>query len=100
MKRKPISVGAEWTFETLLAYDQAIAKIAKDYQLDTYPNQIELINAEQMMECYSSAGMPIGYNHWSFGKRFFNIEKMYKRGQMGLAYELVINSNPCISYLM
>jgi len=100
MKRKPISIGAEWTFETLVAYDQAIAKIAKDYQLDTYPNQIELINAEQMMECYSSAGMPIGYNHWSFGKRFFNIEKMYKRGQMGLAYELVINSNPCISYLM
>jgi hypothetical protein len=27
-------------------------------------------------------------------------EKNYKRGQMGLAYEIVINSNPCISYLM
>lgn len=100
MKRKPLSIGAEWTFETLLAYDQAIARIAKDYKLDTYPNQIEVITAEQMMECYASVGMPIGYYHWSFGKHFFNIEKMYKRGQMGLAYELVINSNPCISYLM
>jgi spore cortex formation protein SpoVR/YcgB (stage V sporulation) len=100
MKRNPISTGAEWTFETLLAYDQAIGRIAKDYKLDTYPNQIEIITAEQMMECYSSVGMPIGYYHWSFGKHFFNIEKMYKRGQMGLAYELVINSNPCISYLM
>jgi len=100
MKRNPISTGAEWTFETLLAYDQAISRIAKDYKLDTYPNQIEIITAEQMMECYSSVGMPIGYYHWSFGKHFFNIEKMYKRGQMGLAYELVINSNPCISYLM
>jgi hypothetical protein len=99
-RRQPISVGAEWTFETLLAYDQEIAKIAKDYRLDTYPNQIEVITAEQMMECYASVGMPIGYYHWSFGKHFFNIEKMYKRGQMGLAYELVINSNPCISYLM
>ena len=27
-------------------------------------------------------------------------EKSYKRGQMGLAYEIVINSNPCIAYLM
>lgn len=100
MKRQPLSIGAEWSFETLLAYDEAIGKIAKDYKLETYPNQIEIITAEQMMECYASVGMPIGYYHWSFGKHFFNIEKMYKRGQMGLAYELVINSNPCISYLM
>lgn len=100
MKRQPLSIGAEWSFETLLAYEQAIGQIAKDYKLDTYPNQIEIITAEQMMECYASVGMPIGYYHWSFGKHFFNIEKMYKRGQMGLAYELVINSNPCISYLM
>jgi stage V sporulation protein R len=28
------------------------------------------------------------------------VEKAYKRGQMGLAYEIVINSNPCIAYLM
>lgn len=100
MKQKPLSKGAEWTFETLQTYEQAIGRIAKDFGLDTYPNQIEVISAEQMMDCYASVGMPIGYHHWSFGKHFFNIEKMYKRGQMGLAYELVINSNPCISYLM
>src|SRR5690606_36389388 len=40
------------------------------------------------------------YNHWTFGQQFLNIEKSYKRGHMGLAYELVINSNPCIAYLM
>ncbi|MBS0358798.1 MAG: SpoVR family protein, partial [Proteobacteria bacterium] len=34
------------------------------------------------------------------GKQFLQIEKTYKRGHMGLAYELVINSDPCISYLM
>jgi spore cortex formation protein SpoVR/YcgB (stage V sporulation) len=44
--------------------------------------------------------MPIGYHHWSFGKHFVGVEKSYQRGEMGLAYELVINSNPCISYLM
>ncbi|PIQ36896.1 MAG: SpoVR family protein, partial [Lysobacterales bacterium CG17_big_fil_post_rev_8_21_14_2_50_64_11] len=43
---------------------------------------------------------PLGYSHWSYGKQFLQNEKGYKRGQMGLAYEIVINSNPCIAYLM
>ncbi|MFA5958952.1 MAG: SpoVR family protein [Tatlockia sp.] len=100
MKKKPLSIGSEWTFEHIQAYDNAIAKLAKDFKLDTYPNQIEVISAEQMMDAYASVGMPIGYHHWSFGKHFVGVEKSYQRGQMGLAYELVINSNPCISYLM
>jgi spore cortex formation protein SpoVR/YcgB (stage V sporulation) len=40
------------------------------------------------------------YNHWSFGKSFLQNAKSYQTGRMGLAYELVINSNPCINYLM
>ncbi|MCA0402883.1 MAG: SpoVR family protein [Proteobacteria bacterium] len=100
MRKKPLSTGAEWTFDLIQAYDREIARIAKDFKLDTYPNQIEIISAEQMMDAYASVGMPIGYHHWSFGKHFVGVEKGYKRGQMGLAYELVINSNPCISYLM
>jgi len=100
MKKKPLSTGAEWTFELIKAYDREIARIAQEFQLDTYPNQIEVISAEQMMDSYASVGMPIGYNHWSFGKHFVGVEKSYQRGEMGLAYELVINSNPCISYLM
>ncbi len=52
------------------------------------------------MDAYASVGMPINYRHWSFGKHFLSTEKSYKRGQMGLAYEIVINSNPCIAYLM
>ena len=100
MKKEPLSTGAEWTFELLQSYDREIARIAKDFRLDTYPNQIEVISAEQMMDSYASVGMPIGYHHWSFGKHFVGVEKSYQRGEMGLAYELVINSNPCISYLM
>jgi stage V sporulation protein R len=100
MKRKPLSKGSEWTFELLQSYDKEINRLAKDYRLDTYPNQIEIITAEQMMESYASVGMPLNYHHWSYGKHFVNVEKRYKRGQMGLAYELVINSDPCISYLM
>ncbi|HEY5717648.1 MAG TPA: SpoVR family protein, partial [Motiliproteus sp.] len=46
MKRsKPISTGSEWTFELLEKYDTAIAKEAAHFQLDTYPNQIEVITS-------------------------------------------------------
>ncbi len=95
-----ISTSSEWTFPLLQEYDAAIGKIAAEYGLDTYPNQIEIITAEQMMDAYASAGMPLGYNHWSYGKSFMNVEKTYRRGRMGLAFEIVINSNPCIAYLM
>lgn len=96
-----ISSGSDWDFDTLAEYDRAIAELAHGkFGLDTYPNQIEVISSEQMMDAYSSVGMPVGYNHWSFGKQFVEVENRYRRGQMGLAYEIVINSNPCIAYLM
>ncbi|WP_111655783.1 SpoVR family protein [Isoalcanivorax indicus] len=100
-RREPLSTTSEWNFELIERYDQEIARIAHDvYGLDTWPNQIEVISSEQMMDAYSSVGMPVGYNHWSFGKQFVEVENLYRRGQMGLAYEIVINSNPCIAYLM
>ncbi|GHG64420.1 SpoVR family protein [Alishewanella longhuensis] len=92
--------GPDWSFELLENYQQQIARVAALYKLDTYPNQIEVITAEQMMDAYSSIGMPLGYNHWSYGKKFIQTEQHYKRGYMGLAYEIVINANPCIAYLM
>lgn len=100
MSDKLISDSNDWNFEILDRFDAEIARIAEHYKLDTYPNQIEVISAEQMMDAYSSTGLPLGYNHWSFGKQFLSVEKNYKRGAMGLAYELVINSDPCIAYLM
>lgn len=95
-----LSQGSDWNFELIERYDQAIARLAANYGLDTYPNQIEIIRSDQMMDAYSSVGMPMGYNHWSFGKHFVDVERGYQRGQMGLAYEIVINSDPCIAYLM
>ena len=40
------------------------------------------------------------YGHWSFGKRFAYHETLYRKGLAGLAYEIVINSNPVICYIM
>jgi len=99
-KQKALDDCPDWTFELLEQYQTEIARVAEHYRLDTYTNQIEVITAEQMMDAYASVGMPIGYNHWTYGKKFIQTEQTYKRGQMGLAYEIVINSDPCISYLM
>ena len=100
MTRSFISEGSDWTFELIQRYDHEIGRIASEFGLSVYPNQIEVISSEQMMDAYSSVGMPVGYHHWSYGKEFLKTAKSYRRGQMGLAYEIVINSNPCIAYLM
>src|ERR1700738_2876776 len=93
--------GADWDFQTLQRIHDACEEIARsELGLDTYPNQIEVITAEQMLDAYSSVGMPLFYKHWSFGKHFAYHEAFYRKGMMGLAYEIVINSSPCISYLM
>ena len=100
MNGKILSDTSEWTFELIDRYNQEIARVAAGFKLDTYPLQVEIITSEQMMDAYSSVGMPLGYSHWSFGKQFLATEQRYRRGYMGLAYEIVINSNPCIAYLM
>ena len=97
---RPIAEGSEWTIEAIERYDAEIGRVAKAYGLDTYRHQLEIITAEQMMDAYAAIGMPVYYHHWSFGKHFLETENRYKRGQMGLAYEIVINSDPCIAYLM
>jgi stage V sporulation protein R len=100
-ERRLLYTSGEWTFDTLKSTFEAIEAIAiGEMGLDPYPNQIELINSEQMLDAYSSIGMPVFYHHWSFGKRFARDEKAYRKGYSGLAYEIVINSNPCISYIM
>jgi len=100
MSRQPISTESDWTVELLETYEHEIGLIAERFELDTYPNQIEIINSEQMMDAYASSAMPINYHHWSYGKHFLSVQNNYKRGRMGLAYEIVFNSNPCIAYLM
>jgi stage V sporulation protein R len=98
--REPLPSPSDWSFDLIERYHDVIKATAARYGLDTYPNQLEIITAEQMMDAYASVGMPVNYRHWSYGKEFISTEKNYKRGHMGLAYEIVINSNPCISYLM
>ena len=93
--------GNDWDFQTIQRIHNAVAKIAdEELGLDIFPNQIEVITAEQMLDAYASSGMPLFYRHWSFGKRFAQHADVYRMGLQDLAYEIVINSTPCISYIM
>ncbi|HZV54453.1 MAG TPA: SpoVR family protein [Rhodocyclaceae bacterium] len=97
---EPLPYSSDWTEDGLRRYEAEIGRVAAAHGLDCYRHQIEIITAEQMLDAYASIGMPVFYHHWSFGKHFLATERNYKRGQMGLAYEIVINSDPCIAYLM
>ena len=93
--------GAEWDFATIGRTYDAIHEIGVgEMGLNIYPNQLEVIRAEQMLDAYASIGMPNMYRHWSFGKHFAREEGLYRKGARALAYELVINSDPCINYIM
>jgi spore cortex formation protein SpoVR/YcgB (stage V sporulation) len=93
--------GPDWNFETLGRIFDAVREIGEgELGLDTYRTQIEVITSEQMLDAYSSVGMPLFYKHWSFGKDYARNEALYRKGWQGLAYEIVINSDPCICYIM
>jgi len=99
--RRPLFTGAEWDFAMVKETYDAIHEIGVgEMGLEIYPNQIEVIRAEQMLDAYASIGMPNMYRHWSFGKHFAREEMLYRKGARALAYELVINSDPCINYIM
>lgn len=97
----PIKGGQDWTPELLDDTYLEIENLWKEkYGISFYTNQIEIISAEQMIDAYAAVGLPILYEHWTYGKEFVTQQELYRRGHMGLAYEIVINSSPCISYCM
>lgn len=71
-----------------------------DLGLTFYQPQIEIVSAEQMLDAYSSTGMPVNYSHWSFGKDYLRTMKQYQKGHTNLAYEMIIQTNPAITYIM
>jgi stage V sporulation protein R len=91
----------EWTWERLEKTWEVIKRIATEkYNLDVYDTNFEVITSKQMVEHYATHGMPIVYNHWSAGKYFQQTYKDYLDNKEYLAYEIVVNTDPCICYLM
>lgn len=90
-----------WDWKTLDGLECEIRRIAEEeFHLDTFPLHVRIVSQEQMLDAYASNGLPFGYAHWSSGKRFLANKAQHDAGFMGLAYEIVINSNPCVAYCM
>lgn len=91
----------EWTWDKMDKRWLVIDKIAREkYGLEYNAARFEVVTYEQMIELMSTHALPNMYNHWSFGRDYINLDKQYRAGKSGLAYEVVINTNPATSYLM
>src|SRR5512147_188280 len=91
---------ASWTIADLEYWDARIREKVEEFGLSCYPQEFELCDHTQMLGLMAYSGMPARYPHWSWGKSFERQKTLYDHGVAGLPYEMVINSDPCLAYLM
>ena len=90
----------DWNMTDLEKWDRKISKLAESYGLDWYEIDYEMCDYYDMIGNMAYTGMPSHYKHWSFGKSFERTHFFYNVGVSGLPYEMIINADPSISYLM
>lgn len=90
----------DYTLNDLEEWNKRIEEKVKEFNLNCYPQEFEIINYNDMIAYEAYVGMPSRYRHWSFGKAYEKTKTLYSLNLTGLAYEMVINSNPCLAYLM
>ena len=90
----------DWSLRDLEYWDERIREKVAEFGLDCFPQEFEICDQEAMLGYMAYHGMPAHYPHWSYGKAFEQIKTMYDYGVQGLPYEMVINSDPCLAYLM
>jgi stage V sporulation protein R len=76
-----------------------IESYAREYGLDFYDVEFEVLDYDQLNEVASYGGFPTRYPHWRFGMEYEELSKSYSYG-LSKIYELVINNNPVYAYLM
>jgi len=91
---------SDWDFNLLEEWDKKICTLAEADGLEWHPIIYETCDYYEMIGHMSYHGLPSHYCHWSYGKTFERTHQLYNAGVEGLPYELIINSNPSIAYLM
>jgi len=91
---------ANYEISELVEWDNRIREKAAEFGLDWFPQEFEICDHSGMLGYMAYSGMPSHYPHWSFGKAYEKLKTLYDYGVNGLPYEMVINSNPAIAYLM
>src|SRR5688572_69102 len=83
----------------LRAEQERIEAVAREAGLDFFPVIFEMLSYDQINEIAAYGGFPNRYPHWRFGMDY---ERLAKNTEYGLSkiYELVINNNPAIAYLL
>ncbi len=89
-----------WRLDELETWDERIQDKVREFGLACYPQEFEICDHHAMLGYMAYHGMPAHYPHWSYGKAFEKTKTLYDYGVSGLPYELVINSDPCLAYLM
>ena len=90
----------EYTLKDLEDWNEKIEKKATEFGLDYYPQEFEIVGFNEMLAYEAYVGMPSKYPHWSYGKAYEKSKTLYSLNLTGLPYEMVINSNPSLAYLM
>jgi len=93
-------MASEYSIADLERWNDRIVELVQQFGLDPFPQEFEVCDHEDMLSYMVYSGMPSHYPHWSFGKNFEKLKTLYEYGVAGLPYEMVINSNPSIAYLM
>lgn len=89
-----------YSIADLQDWNSRVVELVEKFGLDPYPQEFEVCDYEDMLSYMVYSGMPSHYPHWSYGKAFEKLKTLYDYGLSGLPYEMVINSNPSIAYLM
>lgn len=91
---------SDYSIAELEKWNGEIERLARNAGLCLYDQEFEIVSYEDMIGYEAYAGMPSHYPHWSFGKAYEKLKTLNRYNLSGLPYEMVINSNPCIAYLM
>ncbi|WP_234122724.1 SpoVR family protein [Clostridium hydrogenum] len=90
----------DYNLKDLKQWNERIEEKAKEVKLNYYEQEYEIVSYNDMLAYETYTGMPSRYPHWSFGKAYEKQKTLYNYDLVGLPYEMVINSNPCLAYLM
>jgi stage V sporulation protein R len=93
-------MSSDYNLADLERWNEKILPLVESFGLDIFSQEFEICDHDDMLSYMVYSGMPSHYPHWSYGKNFEKLKTLYEYGVSGLPYEMVINSNPSIAYLM
>jgi stage V sporulation protein R len=73
--------------------------VKKACPLDFFPQEFVVVSWQQLQVILAREGFPKRYEHWRFGQAFES-QKVKDTYGLGHVYELVINTDPCVAYLL